>query len=410
MVQILWEGLGGTFHALLSISLFCLRHRIQSSVRHNLSSNPGFKKLLRSKEEKGKGALWLIDAAFEHTFEEQDARRQATAALGAGGRDGRSAGKKAKAVVPLEPPLKRSVKGDLRGTPLPPPLTSTPLVLKTNATATANVSSASPPLSTALVSSLTTPSAKFEPSSVSQLVPPIPSAAASDAPASTSFVSASSSVAPISEASTSTVPAIPATVRIPIVVGPVPASASSTNDISVPKPIVLHDNTLILNPDIFAHLTPTHLADLEALGAQKALEILQSYIVRFYKEKLKAEGGRGRGRGRQRRGRGGGTGRGAAPVGTQSLGSGPFTMAPFAHKPIEPQLILEACGSGDVLVPSHEPVARKVPPSAPMGSLQPTADSAPSPIVVIDDDIPDFEEGPATKRRRLDDTGVEIGA
>jgi forkhead box protein K len=60
---------------------------------------------------------------------------------------------------------------------------------------------------------------------------------------------------------------------------------------------VLHENQLILNPTIFSHLTPEQLRELEALGAQKALEILQGHIVRFLKERIKTEG-RARGRGR----------------------------------------------------------------------------------------------------------------
>ncbi|KAF9818358.1 hypothetical protein IEO21_02873 [Rhodonia placenta] len=401
----------------------------ESSVRHNLSSNPGFKKLLRSKDEKGKGALWTVDEAFEHNFEEQDARRQAqvaAAATGTGGKDGKVAGKKGKTVVPLEPPFKRSVKGDVKG-PLPPPLTSTPLTLKTNSTTTPSLGLSSLSAAASLHSSISPPlmletpvSVKFEapavkleplgasfvPSSVHSTSPASGQSAQSPPPGvgSTSHApeaSSSSSIPP-----TSAFPAIPATVRIPIVVGPVPTQPSDAPS-SPPKPIVLHDNTLILNPEIFSHLTPDHLKDLEALGAQKALEILQSYIVRYYKEKLKSEGGRGRGRGRPRRGRGGIGGRGATPSSaprTDTPTSGPFTTTPLPPRSAQP--------SPQTASNSPESTAQLgsragVPaPAPPMGSLRPPVDSAPSPILVIDDDSPDSDEGPSSKRRRLEGAGT----
>jgi len=65
-----------------------------------------------------------------------------------------------------------------------------------------------------------------------------------------------------------------------------------------------------LNPTIFGHLTTEQLKGLETLGAQKALEILQGYIVRFLKERIKTESGRGRGKGGAR---GRGRGRGGQP-------------------------------------------------------------------------------------------------
>src|SRR6266478_3510929 len=64
-------------------------------------------------------------------------------------------------------------------------------------------------------------------------------------------------------------------------VSPTPAQRS--------QPISLHNNTLYLNPDVFVHLTPNQVKGLEALGAQKALEILQEYIAAFLKEKMKVD-------------------------------------------------------------------------------------------------------------------------
>ena len=171
---------------------------------------------------------------------------------------------------------------------------------------------------------------------------------------------------------------------------------------------MLQDNTLILNPQIFSHLTPKHLQELESLGAQKALEILQGYIVNFYKEKLRAEGARGRGRGRPKRGRGGpGPSRGAAPgagrgeSGTNASSS-PFTNAPLpprSSQPYQPQLPTPAASP-----PIPDSGASKVAP--PMASLQPLQ---PQPlirsedtddVIVIDDEPSD--DARATKKIRLD--------
>lgn len=376
----------------------------QSSVRHNLSSNPGFKKLLRGKDEKGKGALWLVDEAFEHSFEEQDARRQAAAAAAsASGKDGKASGKKGKSTVPLEPLFKRSVKGDVKG-PLPPPLTSTPLTFRTNPTPTPVVH---PPPAT-LHSLAPSTVVKREPSpivevkseapqtlEISTASVAVPSASLSAGPMQTAAQSSLSTPTP----STSTLPhapAIPATVRIPIIVGHVPQSSSSTSQAASPKPIVLHDNSLFLNPEIFSHLTPEHLKDLEALGAQKALEILQSYIVRYYKEKLKAEGGRTRGRGKPKKPKG--TTAGPGVVRGDATNSGPFTTAPLPPRASNPPTSASPVPCAVVPSEASPPSAPGLPPSTAS-----VPESAPSPIVVIDDDS---DEGPATKRRRLDEPPV----
>ncbi|KAI0773995.1 hypothetical protein C8Q74DRAFT_800653 [Fomes fomentarius] len=368
-----------------------------SSVRHNLSSNPGFKKLLRGKDERGKGALWGIDEAHEHSFEELDARK-ATAVGGVPGKDGKLGGKKGKA-IPLDPPLKRSVKGDTKGAPLPPPLTTAPLAFKTtNPTfSTPLAPAASAPSTYPLVKtepiSVIPPPARGQGSSSLAGCPPSGSTtsnhvAASPLQASPSPISGTPVAAPF--------PAIPASVRIPIVVGPVPTSQTPGGLSSPPKPIVLHENTLILNPEIFSQLTPQHLQDLEALGAQKALELLQAYIVRYYKEKLKAEGARGRGRGRSRRGRGGVPGRGTgAAARTDAPSAGPFTSSPLpAHSPKPDGAQSETPLLNSETLPTDAISA--------MPQEQPV--DAPSPILVIDDDEPSSSpDEPVAKRRRLDE-------
>ncbi|KAF7790115.1 hypothetical protein EIP86_001067 [Pleurotus ostreatoroseus] len=365
----------------------------ESSVRHNLSSNRAFKKVERGPDEKGKGALWTIDPQYEHTFEEQDARKLAEA---------KGFGKKGKNATPLDPPLKRSVKGEFRGAPLPPPLTSAPLVHKnvqshishTGASSAAIIvkqEHAIVPTPIPLATSSATPATP-----VPAPAPPVNATVpASQPPAPAPVVSPPSAVqAP------SSIAAIPASVRLPIVIGPVPSS-STDSDGGDPKPIVLHQNTLILNPTIFAHLTQQQLRDLEALGAQKALEILQGYIVRFYKEKLRAEGGRGRGRGRGRRARGGG-----APASTRPPPSdGLFTTTPLPMRTAK----ANADGAGTpgpdaAPQPTATPAAsQSTAPAPPMASLQPP-ERALSPLIVIDDD--DEEDTRVTKRPRLDGDGA----
>ena len=233
-----------------------------------------------------------------------------------------------------------------------------------------------PPLQSSPAPSSSRPSDVAQPSQLNALPVQVP-ASSSGAPSATPF------------------PAIPASVRIPIVVGPVPASHASGGGSGPPKPIVLHENTLILNPEIFSHLTPQHLQDLEALGAQKALEVLQAYIVRYYKEKLKAEGGRGRGRGRPRRGRGGPPGRGATPAGASARADVPST-GPFTTAPLPPRVPKPA--GAESLSPGETP---------PVATPTPAASIAdpPSPIVVVDDDEP---SEPVTKRRRLDEPTVDV--
>lgn len=350
---------------------------MQSSVRHNLSSNRAFKKVDRGPDEKGKGALWSVDPLHEHTFEEQDARKQA---------EGKLSGKKGKNPAFLEPPLKRSVKGEPKGSPLPPPLTSAPLVKREFH---AHNVTAPPTTSTFTVKVEPTPM----PIPVALMHPPAPR----PAPPPPAGLGASVHHHP-AQASSSTppqvpspIPPIPASVRIPIVVGPVPSTSSDSDfNAAEAKPIVLHQNTLILNPTIFSHLTAEQLRDLEALGAQKALEILQGYIVRFYKEKLKAEGGRGRGRGRGRKLRG------AAPGTTrpQPSSDGLFTTAPLPMRSANAQ-----APSGAPTGPPATSQAVVEPP--PMASLQPEQDAAPdSPIIVVDDDD-EGSDAHVSKRPRL---------
>ena len=344
----------------------------------------------RSAGERGKGYYWTVEADCERMFEEQEAR--AATSVATAGKDSKVGGRKGKTAGALEPPLKRSVRGEPKGTPLPPPLTSTPLVFKREAAPQL----VSTPESTIKVEHHFTASLRSPEHApiAAQLTSTLTSTslqAASDTP----------HVEPSSAASSaSSIPLIPASVIVPILVGPVPAShpaasssdAQGTNAHPSTPPIVLHDNQLILNPTIFSHLTPAQLRELEALGAQKALEILQGHIVRFLKERIKTEG-RTRGRGRGKRARGAAPGNAGARTEGKEKPTGLFTTMPLPTRSAPPPM--------DVLLPTPSP-------SGGSDTQAETEASPSSPIVVVDDDEP--SDCPAPKRRRLEVEDVPVTA
>lgn len=331
-----------------------------------------------------------MDSQHEHLFEEQDARKQA---------EGKLLGKKGKNPAFLEPPLRRSVKGEPKGTPLPPPLTSAPLVKRD---IQHHINVIHPLSATTVIPLKVEPALLPKPSPRSAQTAPAPGAPpaqpAHQTPSTSSQPNAQPASTIVSPQAPSVVPAIPASVKLPIVVGPVPLSSpdSASNAADV-KPIVLHQNTLILNPTIFSHLTPEQLRDLEALGAQKALEILQGYIVRFYKEKLRAEGGRGRGRGRGRKTRGGAPGSSRTLANPDDL----FTTTPLPMRTAKPDSQASASAQKELIDPAH--VESKTEPP-PMASLQPNdQETGPgSPIIIVDDDDDDGSDAHVSKRPRLE--------
>jgi hypothetical protein len=362
----------------------------EKSVRHNLSSNRAFRKVERSAGERGKGYYWTVEADCERMFEEQEARAATSAATAS--KDSKVGGRKGKTAGALEPPLKRSVRGEPKGTPLPPPLTSTPLVFKREA-------------APQLVSGSTSESTvKVEHNFTSQQTASTALAPMAAQPTSTltsTSPQATSDTPHVEPSSVAlSIPLIPASVIVPIFVGPVPAShpAASSSDaqgtnshVSTP-PIVLHENQLILNPTIFSHLTPAQLRELEALGAQKALEILQGHIVRFLKEQIKTEG-RSRGRGRGKRGRGAAPGNAGAQTERKEKPTGLFTTTPLPTRGAPPPM--------DALLPTPSP-------SGGSDTQAETEASPSSPIVVVDDDEP--SDCPAPKRRRLEVEDVPVTA
>ena len=243
--------------------------------------------------ERGKGFFWSVDPRFEHTVKDQEGKTHST-----------SEKQKAKNLKLLEPPLKRSVKGDSLS-PLPPPLLP-PSQLISAQPASAIVpgpttSSAAPVQQTKFI--IETPQRKLE-QELGNGTPNLTSlshAKMEDTLRQESHVA--TSAAPSSPAPGSNLPSLPSDV-IPIVIGPVspsepadgePSKAASILGLSS-APIAFQNNTIVLNPTIFSSLTPVHLKELESLGAKKAIEILQTYIVRFLKEKRKAETSKAKGK------------------------------------------------------------------------------------------------------------------
>jgi len=146
---------------------------------------------------------------------------------------------------------------------------------------------------------------------------------------------------------------------------------------------------------VFSHLTPQQIKDLEALGVQKAIEILQKYIVSYYKEKLKTSG---RGRGKVRRGRGNApaAGRGG-PINGVGRGEGTpstlFTTAPLPLRRSIPQTPSSGPATASTMGLSMPPMA----------SLQMGHEDSTEEVIIVDDDPVD--DYPALKRRRVDSPG-----
>ncbi|KAG6833815.1 hypothetical protein H0H87_011749 [Tephrocybe sp. NHM501043] len=122
-----------------------------SSVRHNLSSSKAFQKLERCGGDRGKGFFWKLDPDHSQSLEEQETKMaQSAAAGGSHSTDAPARSRKKDKSAALEPALKRSVKGDLKGAPLPPPLTSTPLPMKISTSSTSTVPPAAPATTSAI--------------------------------------------------------------------------------------------------------------------------------------------------------------------------------------------------------------------------------------------------------------------
>lgn len=90
-------------------------------------------------------------------------------------------------------------------------------------------------------------------------------------------------------------------IRIPLIIGTPPSSAVAATS-EKPKaapgtieslletpPIVHHDGKLYLSPQVFGHLNAGQLAQIEGLGAQQALQVLQAYLVTHLKERMRQQ-------------------------------------------------------------------------------------------------------------------------
>ena len=410
--------------------------------------------------DRGKGFFWSIDEKHAQALEEQESKFQQAAAAAAQGiastPEAPTKSRKRDKGALLEPPLKRSVKGDLNGT-LPPPLTSAPLSYRSVTTSTA--------LSTTPVSSLSDPPIPVVPAAATPAatgVFPYPShphhtaTVSQSPPALTSGptgtplntvnpyaaltqtnwglhppVNSSTATAPLSTTPTIVSP-VPSTsvasaihvaptpastpghtpvpdVVIPIVLGPIPLThpdytPNHPNNSAKEGYMVLHERKLILDPDVFASLTKEMLVELEKMGARAALVVLTNHMVRALKER------RAKGRGKERGGRrprgAGGRARKAAQtqfVNESSDHTKNMTgVAPEkfteADRVMADSMEVKPPTSVQHSIPNLVSITGQVTHSIGDGGKSSQAGPG-SPLIVVDDSE---NEGPATKKRKVE--------
>ena len=484
--------------------------------------------------DRGKGFFWSVDEKYAQVLEEQESKAAAAAQAAASGlpkdmnapmKQGR---KKDKAA--LEPPLKRSIKGDVKGTPLPPPLTSTPLSFKTGSTSTSNlatVTSSSYPTIAPVITpttqhhgpnpsmhntaatgifpypttqqtdsksaqtqyatsssvgsvnpyaslthwsvhtangsstsgsgvTMTAPAAQTLQQALSQAAqahahssaPPTTATPMGSNPATgvTPYSSTpatqpysrahshSATPAPVQQQSyqahhqsqqpkpqppqqpppqsqsappapTST-PASQVTsgvpdVVIPIVLGAIPPThpdytPNHPNNSAKEGYMVLHERTLILDPNVFGGLTGERLKEIERMGARAALAVLTQHMVKALKERRKANRvGKKAKKGLTSGGAGAGTTAQGEANGSGTAAAGQAQPQAQSQLPAPEVAVNPSASTGSATTP--------IPPS---GSATPgqaeAAEADPgSPLIVVDDS---GDEGPAAKRRKLDDS------
>ncbi|KAJ7667722.1 hypothetical protein DFH06DRAFT_1183383 [Mycena polygramma] len=380
-----------------------------SSVRHTLSSDKHFKKMERCGGTRGKGFFWSVDEEVD-----EQSTTQSTAVAPSKGSKGTK--KKEK---PSDSPTKKNGKGDAKGE-LPPLLTTTPRDVKppilnppaqppavaTPAPAPTLTAAAAPPPSQVTTgvfaySTLSSSSSYQNPyASLTQGNWGLSSAAAST-PSTTSAPTPAATAPPLASSSSSSAtvaagqpgPQTP-DVSIPIILGPIPpthpdyAPAHPNNSMKEGY-MVLHERTLILDPDVFSGVDGEMLKELEKMGARKALSVLAGHMVRALKERRAARGrarGRGRGRGLPKR-------RGDPPLIHSAPTSRPLLLADGTAP--------SSSGEKDK-VPANVDAPSPVPVPVFAGTTAATGNGrAESPLVVVDDS--DDEDRPAAKRRKLED-------
>ncbi|KAJ2926212.1 hypothetical protein H1R20_g10890, partial [Candolleomyces eurysporus] len=404
-----------------------------SSVRHNLSSGRAFLKMERCGGDRGKGFFWSVDEKYAQALEEQETKAQLAAqAAASGSKDAaisKPSRKKDKAAL-LEPPLKRSIKGDLKGTPLPPPLTSVPLAFKTSAIQ----QTPAPPtaINGAATGVFPYPTAQQTADSSA------PQQAQQRSFATSSSVSSVNPYASLTQWNlhpTSVCNGVSLHLQFCDRTGPhtidatttvsactwSSASESSHPDYTPGQPnnsakegyMVLHERTLILDPNVFSGLTKERLVEIERMGARAALAVLTQHMVKALKERRARErknkdkdrtGKKAKGEKKKERDKGGVPGSASAP---------PFTNVPLVGPSSSHSATPGIAASGNTnATPTPTPTpAASVPPSTAPATSDPSAPApAPldvvadpgSPLIVVDDSE---EEGPAMKRRKIEDGG-----
>ncbi|KAG8906016.1 Pre-rRNA-processing protein fhl1 [Tulasnella sp. 403] len=268
----------------------------ESSVRHNLSSNPGFVKSRRDAEverivittgqqKKIKGFFWSVDPKAMESFQEKEkeiieagsrakaqqkakGKEDAPSGIGNGcGPDIMSKGvghtpASARPAVPVPMMAPRGIPGQ------PPP----------------------PPVGMSLNPQVHLPAP--------HMIPPMmaaPSALPIPTPTTTaSLTTPSAAKLPITpQVPSPSLPQALPDVCLSITVGPPPPGAN-VDTFSSPyvdgPPITLHNGALFLNPTIFAGLSKEQLEELQKLKAEKALEILTGYTKNYVKEQIVKKG------------------------------------------------------------------------------------------------------------------------
>ncbi|KIY45895.1 hypothetical protein FISHEDRAFT_60746 [Fistulina hepatica ATCC 64428] len=437
-----------------------------TSVRHNLSLSPAFKKLERCGGDRGKGFFWCVDEEYEPTLLQQEAKQEMKA---------EGAKKKGKNNPPSEPALKRSVKAEPKPDVIPHPAPEASATAPAKApspstrqhpsmisgnfayayphlmqgylpgmsyqgisqqqwsmaqqklASTLDVSTGQPIIpSSTLTSALSATSAQSHASSSHPMTAPQPVVAAqpivlqaaTSPPASTSLAAIPTSTTSATPQSHVSPPVITSTITsshtagdvfIPIVRGPIPPTHADyapghPNNSAKRGYMVLHERTLIIDPEIFSDLSPEMLRNLEKTGARRALPLLTAHMVKVLKERRRKKNGKEKS--------GGGKDRPSKrPKTVQAArATAPFTRTPLvrgtmthAIQPIDVSII----PSDDTQplaapIPKHDPlIAIPLPPDPP-GNADTLHDPG-TPIVVVDDSDDELSKSaPPTKRLKVE--------
>jgi len=94
---------------------------------------------------------------------------------------------------------------------------------------------------------------------------------------------------PATHASSSKTPIIISTLP-PSYIKPSPTSSADPSSMLDPNgfpPIAIHEDKMYLSPSIFATLTAQQLSNLQTLDTKQALNILQAFVVNYFKTELK---------------------------------------------------------------------------------------------------------------------------